>query len=400
MGRRRRLSGCYYYSKLLWGILASFTSTPGSTVFRQVHGLSQSSSPIRPLPPISIEPSHPIFRAPNPTTGRPILLTPFEQTKQKNNNGGGGGKWQTLLQSGGWMVHRGRIVRVFETADESSPSLFDKDMEWFRLQPTLEPVDSMDEIRTILPLPSLPHVDDLIWISKPNGLLTLPGKSEPDSLATRVNAQLLLHPNKILMEDTGSMTHNGHNVEDKSWIPRPCHRLDQDTSGIVVMAKTRAAYAALSKQFEDRLVKKQYVALVHGHVQPPTATIDAPIGQKLTQYGYKAWTTDPNAEKSREAITVYQTSKYYTSQEGSTNKNENHPFTRVLLQPQTGRGHQLRLHMKLLGHSIVGDTLHGDYHQEEYKCRRLCLHAEYLEIWVTNSHNEICRAKAWCLPPF
>ena len=387
MGLGRRFSR-YYCSNLVCGsLLCSITFGPNG---RQVHALSLSSSASLLFPPISIEPSHAIFRAPNPTTGRPILLTALEEGKNKNSGGGGSSatKWQELLQSGGWMVYRRNIVRVFggddsvvsdeQTSPSSSSSSLDKqDMEWFLLQPTIEPVQMTDEIQK---MPPLPHMDDLLWIAKPDGLLTLPGKSEPDSLATRVNAHLSLHPKEM--------------NDDPTWIPRPCHRLDQDTSGIVVMAKTRAAYTALSKQFEDRLVTKQYVALVHGHVQPPSGKIDAPIGQKLTSLGYKVWTTDVDAEKPREAKTLYQVSKHYSPSESSPKE-----CTRILLQPKTGRGHQLRLHMKLLGHSIVGDALHGSS-VDDKKCPRLCLHAEYLEIWVTNSQNQICRAKAWCLPPF
>ncbi len=275
------------------------------------------------------------------------------------------------------MLHRGQIVPVFDPFQRSKEKIDSKN-EWFLLEPTIDPISLIDDEPSLtLPLP-LPKSNELLWLYKPDGLLTLPGKSEPDSLATQVNQFLRT-------ESSADLKPN--------WIPRPCHRLDQDTSGIIVMAKTRAAYTALSKQFEHRLVQKQYVALVHGKVQSNTGIIDSPIGHTIRN-GHKVWTTDPNSEKPREAITHFHLSKHYTV--------DNSGYTRMILQPKTGRGHQLRLHMKFLGHPILGDTLHGynSLSLPRINSQRLCLHAEYVEIYVTNSRNEVCKAKCWCLPPF
>lgn len=399
-------------------------------------------TPLNPLASdaaIGISPSHPIFRAPNPktTSGRPILLKPFDTTKKKN-------VWQTLLEEGGWMSHGRRIVPVFGgDEDATSSAAIPPDgwvgalpdgsehppapSAWFFLEPTLDLVDA-DAGLSPPPLEFLPNLKELLWISKPSGLLTLPGKSEPDSLATRVNG--FLEQEQQLEEALPSTTTTTASSESSTkhynkasrssdppseWIPRPCHRLDQDTSGIIAMAKTKAAYTALSKQFEERWVQKQYVALVHGIVaeESTNGTIDMPIGKLWDDdQGYHVWSTDPSADKARPAITDYMVSwRYNNSVVAATNKatssrdlvNYDTSYTRMILQPRTGRGHQLRLHMKEMGHPIVGDTIHGGYDQQypppEYS-PRLCLHAEYLQVWVRDSENQIYQAKCWCLPPF
>jgi 23S rRNA-/tRNA-specific pseudouridylate synthase len=363
--------------------------------------------------------------------------------------------------------------------------------QWYTLEPTLEQVEQVvvmeDEeedwncttttntTTTALSLPqyldvsSLPRASELLWLYKPDGLLTLPGKTEPDSLATQVNEYLNLHrqhqeetqqeeiqyplQNQALLEQQGQSNNSGNNHRQQGnsskrqvdqqqqqqqrkpqqpapWVPRPCHRLDRDTSGIVVMATTREAYTALSKQFEQRHVTKQYVALVQGCVETDVGVIDRPIGEKKMttapspqqngeeagESSYKVWTTDPGADKARSAVTYYQVSRRYTTTAATSS------YTRVILQPQTGRGHQLRLHMaEVLGHPILGDTLHGSNNQHEATSNsgrdndnshksssafarmnppRLCLHAEYLQVWVLDENNQVRQAKCWCLPPF
>jgi tRNA pseudouridine32 synthase/23S rRNA pseudouridine746 synthase len=382
-------------------------------------GILQSSNGL-------VAPSHEIFQAPNPATGRKIRLTPFvdaaadfHTTRPSSINvtqperKGGGGVWESLLNTGGWMVHRGRIVPLFsyededEDEDEHRSNSDPQSLEWFVLEPTLEDYTADTPLSFPKDYP-LPKADDLLWLYKPDGLLTLPGKTEPDSLATRVN--------KEYFPSTGD--YSSSSSRDKEWVPRPVHRLDLDTSGIVVMAKTKAAFSALSKQFEDRHVKKQYVALVHGKIEPSTSgTIDAPIGKQwLEDRGHSIWTTDPNAEKQREASTEYAVSRNYPSSsppiefteydENNKGGHQQHDrsYTRMILRPKTGRGHQLRLHMaEVLGHGILGDTLHGggDSSVVTVAPPRLCLHAEYLEIWVRDESTQtVCKAKCWCLPPF
>lgn len=308
------------------------------------------------------------------------------------------------------MIHKGQICSIVAPQQDSIAQKKDQPPfkeqvtstaanpswpDWHVLEPTLIEA-TRDELETMLPtLPHpLPLYQDVMWLYKPDGLLTLPGKTEPDSLATRVlDSTLVENP-------TNS---KGSSSNKSSWTPRPAHRLDQDTSGIIVMAKTKAAFTALSQQFEQRKVEKQYVALVDGILVGPDdhhGKIDRPIGKRPTEHGYKVWTTqqEEGTEQLRSAITHYQVSRRY----------EEHNYTRMILQPQTGRGHQLRLHMtEVLGHSILGDTLHPTAaaaavgEASTTRAPRLCLHAEYLQVWVRRDEDDkIFKAKCWCLPPF
>jgi len=472
---------------------------------------------------IDIPPSHSIQKAKNPMTGRWIQIMPWigssilpkdgfnnaptsttTTTVTKNTiKAGSTSVWHSLLEYGGWMVHDGAIVSLWhqqqqQSKQEHQPQQRNNQPEnlangtlfpisrWQILEPTIieppyldvDPYVSDDEkAAEVSPFPysdrqSLPLASDLLWLYKPDGLLTLPGKTEPDSLATQVNAYLLKQTQEGTHEppqlpsisngqrkDDNSKTErkkknksnnalsnkrkDGDHKDKVAWIPRPCHRLDRDTSGIIVMAKTKEAYTALSKQFEDRHVKKQYVALVHGWVEDDYGIIDQGIGEKKRMISteqreesndeqgsnHKVWTTDRDAEKIRSAVTYYQVSRRYSipanenmepSHEQPDKMRKDSDYTRIILQPQTGRGHQLRLHMaQCSGNPILGDTLHGHHHRhgsgkdtDTNVCDsvnndkkklippRLCLHAEYLQVWVRDDEGNIRQAKCWCLPPF
>lgn len=136
------------------------------------------------------------------------------------------------------------------------------------------------------------------------------------------------------------------------------HRLDRATSGVMICAKNTDTLKFLQKQFNDRNVKKSYVAIVSGHMNPPEAVIDMPIGRNPK--APSSFRVDPNGKP---AMTHYQVSQ------------RSDDYDKVLLTPKTGRTHQLRVHLKHFGHPIVGDTLYGGVEAE-----RLFLHAERLEI--------------------
>lgn len=181
--------------------------------------------------------------------------------------------------------------------------------------------------------------NDLLVVGKPSGLLTVRGKGadKQDCLQARLQAQF---------EEV-----------------RIIHRLDQDTSGLLVFARHLTAQQHINKQFEQRLVNKHYIALVYGHIAQMRGEIDAPL-----RY-------DPqhpplhivDYEQGQHALTQWQVI-------GRQAKS-----TRVLLKPITGRSHQLRVHMQLLGHPIVGDTLYAPPEAIALS-PRLCLHAEILEF--------------------
>lgn len=155
------------------------------------------------------------------------------------------------------------------------------------------------------------------------------------------------------------------------------HRLDKDTSGVMVLAKTPEAYEALKKQFLERSTKKTYLALVHGRMGEEQGMISAPIERhpkdrmKFTVGGNKAaiteWRVAPLPGVNLNHLA------------GETGEN----VTLLEVEPHTGRTHQIRVHMKHLGHQIVSDPLYGgrkEYREDVKWCPRLFLHAKSLEL--------------------
>lgn len=143
------------------------------------------------------------------------------------------------------------------------------------------------------------------------------------------------------------------------------HRLDRATSGVMICAKNPEALHWLQKQFATRNVKKTYAAVVAGHMNPPEAVIDMPIGRNP-----KAPATFRVDAQGKYAITAYMAVA------------SNDHYSLLELKPETGRTHQLRVHLNHFHHPIVGDTLYGGEPAE-----RLYLHAESLEITIPKDHE-------------
>jgi 23S rRNA pseudouridine1911/1915/1917 synthase len=144
------------------------------------------------------------------------------------------------------------------------------------------------------------------------------------------------------------------------------HRLDKETSGILLVAKTKAAFENLQKQFKERKVAKKYLALVHGQVELKEGTIQAPVGRL-------PWRRDRFGvlPGGREAITKYKVQKFY----------DGHSL--LELSPQTGRTHQIRIHLKYLGHPVVGDSFYAGRktaRADRKWCPRLFLHASEISF--------------------
>jgi tRNA pseudouridine32 synthase/23S rRNA pseudouridine746 synthase len=187
--------------------------------------------------------------------------------------------------------------------------------------------------------PTLLYVDDaLIVADKPAGLLSVPGRGEArqDCLAARVQARF---PDALIV-----------------------HRLDQATSGLILLARGAEMHRRMSLAFEKRTVGKRYVAIVTGHVVPDVGEIDLPLRGD--------WENRPRQIvdhiDGRRALTRYSVAQ--RSGEGAT------ATSRVLLEPVTGRSHQLRVHLLSIGHPIVGDRLYGAPDQAAEPDRML-LHA-------------------------
>jgi 23S rRNA pseudouridine1911/1915/1917 synthase len=216
-----------------------------------------------------------------------------------------------------------------------------------------------------LPLEVSYEDEHLIVIVKPAGLLVHPTRNV--KRGTLANA-LTYHLNRTRIEEgrwaleaiTAAQRDLGVSQTESGSVIRPglVHRLDRETSGLMVVAKTDHAIRVLSRHFRKRLVEKRYLALVSGALDAESGSIEAPIGR------------DPDQEPKWRVMDEGKTAQ--------TNFNVINRFpgaTLVELEPVTGRTNQLRIHCAHLGHPIVGDRMHGQNEEHE---SRLCLHAARL----------------------
>ncbi len=154
------------------------------------------------------------------------------------------------------------------------------------------------------------------------------------------------------------------------------HRLDKETSGLLLVAKTPEAFANLQRQFKERKVKKKYLALVHGKVEPKEGEISLPVGR--LPWDREKFGVVPGGKKAK---TRYKVLKYFLRPD----LGKDQPFFTLLeLSPETGRTHQIRVHLKYLNYPLVADQKYGGrkISREDRKwCQRLFLHAFYLGFY-------------------
>lgn len=157
------------------------------------------------------------------------------------------------------------------------------------------------------------------------------------------------------------------------------HRLDKDTSGILLLAKTIDAQNSLQSQFKSRTIKKSYTALVHGRLSPRNGFISLPLGRST--FDRKSFTVDVEGKLTK---TSYEVERYYTKlSDAKLQSNSYQGFTLVSLFPQTGRTHQLRVVLKHLGHPIVGDSKYTGKKRSKADttwCHRQFLHAAFIQF--------------------
>jgi tRNA pseudouridine32 synthase/23S rRNA pseudouridine746 synthase len=188
------------------------------------------------------------------------------------------------------------------------------------------------------PIPVIYQDDDILLVDKPEGLLSVPGRGDhlADCLLSRLQD---LFPEVLL-----------------------CHRLDRDTSGIMIFALTKLAQRKLGRAFETKRIKKRYIARVWGEVAEPKGTIDLPM--------IVDWPNRPlqhvNFEHGKPAVTDWERGEVVDG------------TTRMTLMPRTGRSHQLRVHMLELGHPILGDPFYAAGPARAFP--RMMLHAEGLKL--------------------
>jgi 23S rRNA pseudouridine1911/1915/1917 synthase len=194
---------------------------------------------------------------------------------------------------------------------------------------TIPPAVAVDLKAENIPLEILFEDQDLIVLNKPAGLVVHPAAGHADG--TLVNALLAHCPD---LEGIGGEKR-----------PGIVHRLDRDTTGAMVVAKNETAMRSLVNQFRHRQVTKEYLALVWGHLAPAAGRTETLIGRNPRDR--KKMCTRPDPSSGRQAITVYQTIETFAD------------TSLVKIQIETGRTHQIRVHMAFLGHPVVGDQQYG-----------------------------------------
>jgi 23S rRNA pseudouridine1911/1915/1917 synthase len=199
-----------------------------------------------------------------------------------------------------------------------------------------------------IPVDVLYEDDDLIAINKQAGLIVHPARGSWSG--TLLNALAY-----YFQQHSGSI--GDLPLRDEAYRPGVVHRLDRDTTGVILLAKSELALWRLGRQFELRFVHKTYLAIVHGHVELDEDVIDLPIGQhpKIKErYAVDRRTGKRFGAVVKSAVTQYRVLERLGG--ASTGKP---PFTLLELRPQTGRTHQLRVHTSYIGHPIVGDSVYG-----------------------------------------
>ncbi len=178
---------------------------------------------------------------------------------------------------------------------------------------------------------------DLLVVNKPAGMVVHPAYGH--RTGTLVNAVLAHCPE---IADVGETLRSGI-----------VHRLDKETSGLIIVAKNDAAHQHLLRQFKRREVKKVYLALVEGHLEPARGLIEAPIGRDPRRR--KRMAVVKAEQGGRKARTEYRVVEYFALQAGGMSR----LYTLVEAQPVTGRTHQVRVHFAFIGHPLVGDPVYG-----------------------------------------
>jgi 23S rRNA pseudouridine1911/1915/1917 synthase len=255
---------------------------------------------------------------------------------------------QKLIENGEVLVNRhasksSYTLRIGDEVQVMSLNMHDKAI---KIMPLSLPIDIVYEDK------------DLLVVNKAAGMVVHPAPGHHDD--TLVNA---------LVARYSDITR-----EDSELRPGIIHRLDKDTSGLIIVARNAAAYAALASQMKRHEIVKSYLALVEGVVALDQGSIDAPIGRNPRQRKQMAIT----AARSREARTHFRVVERFNR------------HTLLLVELETGRTHQIRVHLKAIGHPIVGDPAYGSGRiNHGLKLERQFLHAYQLRFAHPTTGNII-----------
>lgn len=241
-----------------------------------------------------------------------------------------------LLESGGVAVNGASAAKNYRLTGGETVEVTRPEADEIAVEPQDIPLDVVYEDQ------------DVIVVNKPVGLVVHPAPGHPDG--TLVNA--LLH-------------HCGDSLSGIGGERRPgiVHRIDKDTSGLIIAAKNDFAHQFLSAQLSDHTLGREYEAVVHGGFRDDAGTVDAPIGRHPVDRKRMAVTP----KNSKPAVTHYEVIARYRG------------YTRILCRLETGRTHQIRVHMASIGHPLLGDGVYGAPCPEK-GLEGQCLHARRLKF--------------------
>ena len=240
------------------------------------------------------------------------------------------------------LIREGRVTLEGEPAKPSASVT-----PGTRVVVRMSPSPSDEPIPQIIPLDVVHEDDDILVVNKPAGMIVHPAHGHREG--TLVNALMARYPN-LAVGDAGR--------------PGIVHRLDRDTSGLIVVAKTRSALEHLRRQFKSRHVQKTYQALVHGQPPAPEGIVEAPVAR------------DPRHRKRMAVVAGGRESRtHYRVLEDLSH------YSLLAVSPETGRTHQIRVHLAWLGVPVVGDRVYGPRRNARRVVNDVGLERQFLHAW-------------------
>ena len=223
---------------------------------------------------------------------------------------------QRMIKSGEILVNGKKVKPSYKTTIQDQITIDEKPVQEADLKPQDMPLDVIYED------------DDILIINKEKGIVVHPGNGNPDGTIA----------NAVMARCKESLSGIGGKIR-----PGIVHRIDKDTSGLIIIAKNDKAHINLSEQIQSRKVKKTYIALVRGNIKENEATINMPIGRSTKDRKKMAVT-----KTGKEAITHFKVLKRFGN------------YTLIEVNIETGRTHQIRVHMSEIGYPIVGDIVYSN----------------------------------------
>ncbi|MEK7593533.1 MAG: RluA family pseudouridine synthase [Patescibacteria group bacterium] len=230
-------------------------------------------------------------------------------------------------------------------------------------------------------IPTIYENKHVLALNKPSGLMVHPdGKNNTITLADKI-----LEEYPELKKVGEPMRFRGKGGKEKIiYRPGIVHRLDKDTSGVLLVAKDQETFLFLKSQFKERQIKKTYRAIVFGSMKEKSGVINRPLGRSPGDF--RKFSAHKTARgELREAITEYKVLKNFKTKEGE--------FTYLELYPKTGRTHQLRAHLKFINYPIVCDSIYAGRRGCALGMSRLALHAFSISFALPNGKKLTCEAE-------